>query len=67
MFRLTQDVYQTAKIAKLLLMMEKGNGADFQGKTLEQIDIHLESLEEEKLPELDTASGKSLSGIFKLV
>lgn len=40
--RLPQDTYQTAKIAKLLLMMEKGEAADCHGKTLEEIDVLLE-------------------------
>lgn len=30
-------------------MMDKGGGADFQGNTLEEIDIHLESLNEAKM------------------
>lgn len=46
--RLPQDIYQTAKLAKLLLVMEKREGADFLEKTIEQIDEHLESINEEK-------------------
>jgi hypothetical protein len=30
--RLRQDVYQTAKIAKLLLMMDKGGGQNVKAK-----------------------------------
>ena len=38
-----QDVFQTAKIAKLLLMMERGVGSQNQGKTLDEINVELES------------------------
>lgn len=41
-------------------MMEKGNGADFQGKTLEQIDIHLESLNDGECSKLENTNGKFL-------
>nr|XP_023017337.1 uncharacterized protein LOC111506492 [Leptinotarsa decemlineata] len=41
-YRLPQDVFQTAKIAKLLLMMEKGVGAENKGRTLNEIDMELE-------------------------
>lgn len=40
-FSLPQDVYQTAKISKLLLLMEKGETANYSGKTLEDIDVEL--------------------------
>ncbi|KAK4880859.1 hypothetical protein RN001_004178 [Aquatica leii] len=40
-YRLPQDVFQTAKIAKLLLMMEKGVGAENKGRTLNEIDLEL--------------------------
>lgn len=33
-YSLPDDVYQTAKITKLLLMMEQGEGQQFKGKTL---------------------------------
>ncbi|XP_046406622.1 uncharacterized protein LOC124171491 [Ischnura elegans] len=45
-YRLPDDVYQTAKISKILLLMEKGEAADFKGKNLDEIDINLE----EELP-----------------
>lgn len=38
-FRLPQDMYQTAKVAKVLLLMEKGKGNQFRGKKLNEIDI----------------------------
>nr|CAI5847649.1 unnamed protein product [Callosobruchus analis] len=41
-YRLPDNVYQTAKISKLLLLMEKGATADYKGKSIEEIDIDLE-------------------------
>lgn len=41
-YRLSDDVYQTARISKLLLLMEKGQAAQYKGKTLDKIDINLE-------------------------
>lgn len=38
-FRLPQDIYQTAKVAKVLLLMEKGKGNQFRGKKLNEIEI----------------------------
>ncbi|XP_031334400.1 uncharacterized protein LOC116164372 [Photinus pyralis] len=46
-YRLPQDVYQTAKISKLLLIMEKGEGADHQGKSLQEIDVELEAMNDD--------------------
>ncbi|KAK5647985.1 hypothetical protein RI129_002877 [Pyrocoelia pectoralis] len=53
-YRLPQEVYQTAKIAKLLLIMDKGKGAEFQGKALEEIDVQLERLNEESSEKMDS-------------
>lgn len=41
-YRLPDDIYQTAKISKLLLLMENGRAAQFKGKNLDEIDIDLE-------------------------
>lgn len=41
-YRLPDDVYQTAKITKLLLLMEKGGATEFKGKTLNEINIDLD-------------------------
>lgn len=41
-YRLPDDVYQTAKISKLLLLMEKGAAAEYKGKALDEIDLNLE-------------------------
>ncbi|KAG8232337.1 hypothetical protein J437_LFUL012927 [Ladona fulva] len=39
-YSLPDDLYQTAKISKLLLLMEKGEAADFRGRSLNEIDNH---------------------------
>ncbi|KAK4886952.1 hypothetical protein RN001_003223 [Aquatica leii] len=39
-YRLPQDIFQTAKVAKVLLLLEKGMGEKFKGKSIN--DIHLE-------------------------
>lgn len=41
-YRLPDDVFQTSKISKLLLIMEKGNANEFQGQTLDEIEIDME-------------------------
>ncbi|CAG9825705.1 unnamed protein product [Phaedon cochleariae] len=41
-YRLPDDVYQTAKISKLLLLMGKGSAAEFKGKPLNEIELDLE-------------------------
>ncbi|KAL1516177.1 hypothetical protein ABEB36_000096 [Hypothenemus hampei] len=38
-YRLPQDIYQTAKVAKILLLLEKGRGHQFKGKNLEEIEL----------------------------
>lgn len=38
-FRLPQDVYQTAKVSKLLLAINKGKAAKYKGKSLEDIEF----------------------------
>ncbi|XP_050513107.1 uncharacterized protein LOC126888766 [Diabrotica virgifera virgifera] len=37
--RLPQDIYETAKVAKILLLMEKGKGNRYRGKKLSEINI----------------------------
>lgn len=34
---MTESTYQTAKVAKLLILLESGKGAQFKGKTIEEI------------------------------
>lgn len=41
-YRLPDDVYQTAKISKLLLLMENGKADKFKGKSIDEIDLDLE-------------------------
>ncbi|XP_037877153.1 uncharacterized protein LOC119628419 isoform X2 [Bombyx mori] len=41
-YRLPDDVFQTAKISKLLLLMETGNADMYKGHTLDEININLE-------------------------
>ncbi|XP_018578165.1 uncharacterized protein LOC108916403 [Anoplophora glabripennis] len=38
-YRMSEDVYQTAKVSKLLLAISKGKGAHYKGKTLEEIEF----------------------------
>ncbi|KAK9736426.1 hypothetical protein QE152_g12493 [Popillia japonica] len=39
-YRLPQDIYQTAKVAKILLLLEKGRGNEFKGKKLSEIELN---------------------------
>ncbi|KAK9731642.1 hypothetical protein QE152_g13441 [Popillia japonica] len=41
-YRLPQDMYQTAKVAKILLLLEQGKGEKFKGKNLNEIEIENE-------------------------
>ncbi|XP_030765271.1 uncharacterized protein LOC115889423 [Sitophilus oryzae] len=38
-YRLPEDVYQTAKVAKVLLLMNAGKGVQFKGKKLADIEL----------------------------
>ncbi|KAL1492521.1 hypothetical protein ABEB36_010762 [Hypothenemus hampei] len=38
-YRLPQDIFQTAKVAKVLLLLEKGRGHEFKGKSLTDIEL----------------------------
>ncbi|XP_063931247.1 uncharacterized protein LOC135143317 [Zophobas morio] len=38
-YRLPQDIFQTAKVAKVLMLLEKGRGRQFVGKSLDEIEI----------------------------
>ncbi|CAG9764523.1 unnamed protein product [Ceutorhynchus assimilis] len=38
-YRLPQDVYQTAKVSKILIVINNGKGAQYKGKTLDEIDL----------------------------
>ncbi|CAG9827845.1 unnamed protein product [Diabrotica balteata] len=54
-YRLPDDVYQTAKISKLLILMENGEAGGQKGKTLDDISINLDQnlLEDESSEESD--------------
>lgn len=41
-YRLPDDIYQTAKVSKLLLLMEKGAAGSNKGKTLDEIEVDME-------------------------
>ncbi|CAG4939638.1 unnamed protein product [Colias eurytheme] len=41
-YRLPSDIYQTAKISKLLLLMEDGKADEFQGKSLDEIELNMD-------------------------
>nr|CAI5857687.1 unnamed protein product [Callosobruchus analis] len=47
-YRLSDDLSQTAKISKLLLLMMDGRVEQFKGKSLDQIDIDLSPIVEEE-------------------
>lgn len=40
-YRLPDDIYQTAKISKLLILMENGRAGQFKGKKLDDVEIDL--------------------------
>uniref|UniRef100_A0A0A9WNV2 Uncharacterized protein n=2 Tax=Lygus hesperus TaxID=30085 RepID=A0A0A9WNV2_LYGHE len=42
-YRLPDHIFQTAKVSKLLLMMEAGQAGQFKGKTLDEIEVDMES------------------------
>ncbi|KAI4466526.1 hypothetical protein MML48_2g00015960 [Holotrichia oblita] len=44
--RLPDDVYQTAKISKLLLLSKQNGIENFKGKSLEEIELDNEIIEE---------------------
>lgn len=39
LFRLPQDIFQTAKVAKLLIAINKGKGSQYVGKSLDNITV----------------------------
>ena len=41
-YRLPDDVYQTAKISKLLMLMENGTSTEFKGMCLDDINVNLD-------------------------
>jgi len=43
-YRLSESAFQVAKVSKLLLMMEKGQGHEYRRKNLDEIDINVDTL-----------------------
>lgn len=41
-YRLPDDVYQTAKLCKILLAMESGSAAQWKGKSLDELDMNFD-------------------------
>lgn len=62
LYRLSESTFQVAKVSKLLLMMEKGQGQEYRGKSLDEIDINMDSLvtdiEESSDEEIDHSEKK---------
>ncbi|XP_044590316.1 uncharacterized protein LOC123268918 [Cotesia glomerata] len=44
-YELPQDIYQTAKVSKLLILMDQGGGEQYKGKSLSEIEINPETEE----------------------
>ncbi|KAL1509927.1 hypothetical protein ABEB36_004591 [Hypothenemus hampei] len=65
--KLPQDIYQTSKVAKVLLLLEKGRGREFKGKNLTDIRLEREvyySSEDETIQgEHDDAADETLEGL----
>ena len=57
-FRLPESVFQCAKVAKMLQIMERGGTNYFKNKSLDEIDINMQEIEPE-LIEDGAATGKS--------
>ncbi|KAB0804418.1 hypothetical protein PPYR_01388 [Photinus pyralis] len=70
-YELPVDIYQTAKVSKLLLMMEKGSlPTEFKGKTLSQIEFDEnteyaeENVEERAMPRKESIGSTSAATDF---
>lgn len=60
-----EDVYQTAKVAKVLMLLNEGKGQEFKGKSLSEIELSEDFLEFEK-DEEENENGKNLDEINRL-
>lgn len=47
-YRLPQDTLQMATVSKLLLALEEGNVGNFRGKSLEEIELNMDVVEEDE-------------------
>jgi len=43
-YRLSESAYQVSKVSKLLMMMEKGQGNEYRGIHLDEININVDTL-----------------------
>lgn len=41
LYRLPMDLYQTAKVSKVLMLLNKGKGSEFKGKSLKELDVQV--------------------------
>ncbi|XP_044766792.1 uncharacterized protein LOC123322828 isoform X2 [Coccinella septempunctata] len=68
-YELPVDIYQTAKVSKILLMMDKGTlPAEYKGKSLSEINLNVDAelVEENEVEELDsTTKYASVSSAFR--
>ncbi|KAJ8954333.1 hypothetical protein NQ317_000398 [Molorchus minor] len=48
-YKLTEDVYQTAKVAKVLLLLNGGKGNEFKGKSLNDIEVTHDVLDTDEI------------------
>lgn len=55
-YRLSDSTFQVAKISKILLIMEKGQGHQFRGKNLDEKDVNVEALVSEEEVNEDVSS-----------
>ncbi|KAL1488739.1 hypothetical protein ABEB36_014538 [Hypothenemus hampei] len=53
LYRLPDDVYQTAKISKVLLLMEEGRAGQYKGKPSNEIELNLE---DDLITEIETTT-----------
>ncbi|KAF2889874.1 hypothetical protein ILUMI_16299, partial [Ignelater luminosus] len=70
-YKLSQDIYQTAKISKLLILMGKGSGHKNKGKSLNEIHINpetdlAESEDSDKDEHLEIGPTVSVSNVSEL-
>lgn len=60
-FRLPQDVYQVAKVSKILQILEKGNASQFKNMSLDEINLDMETLETELNEDQETDIDKTIN------
>lgn len=53
-----EELFQTSKIAKLFLKMEKGISKEDEGKTLDEINMQITMEADELSVTIDTENGK---------